>query len=80
MGLMFATLHFLELSPTARPLLTSWTEGSFSVPSPGAAGRSLGGVSRVPPGAFTEGVWGHSESIFQGPGSILELCARTNET
>ena len=80
MELMCPTLHFLELSPTARPLLTSCSKWSFSVPLPGVSGRSLGGVSRVSPGAFLGGVWGHPESIFQDPGSILELCARANET
>ena len=80
MVVMAATLHFLELSPTARPLLTCCPKGPFWVPFPGVSRRSLGGVSGVPPGAFLGGVWGHPERIFQGPDSILELCARTNET
>ena len=33
---------------------------------PGVIGRSLEGDSRLPLGVFPLGVWGHSESFFQG--------------
>ena len=39
---------------------------SFSGSFPGVLGRSLGRVSRVPPGALPGGVREHSESIFPG--------------
>ena len=63
---MSQTLHFLELSPTARPLLTCCSKWSFSGSLPGVLGRSLGRVSRVPPGTCPDDVQEHSESTLLG--------------